>query len=121
MKYLAIFALVLSLGCASASYYRPHSVTGDPEKYAEIKVFANGCAIVTKQADGTIDALIQHAGMSTILAGTLRSVFSVLGSVFGGAAQQQDKLEPHEGCAGVFVTGQDMANGQGNTDAEDDR
>lgn len=113
MKLLPLLILALSLGCVSFDVYK-QGPENEPQKVGEAFVFGQGCAVVSHNTDGTFDVLLQHSGMSQILGGTIRSLVSVAGEVFGTNPREDDSLAARGGCEGA-LTGNDPANGEDNT------
>jgi hypothetical protein len=110
---MSLLLTSLMMGCVSLEIYDGEAKIGD------VSIFGQGCVLVSRDANGNIEALLQHAGMSQVFGGTLRSIVSVAGEVFGGSTAKQDELKATGGCADVLESSMAPADGQGNTSGEE--
>lgn len=93
MKLHVVPFLALAVGCATLEHTDPK--TGEVIK---VNLGVKGCVSLERTAKET-RIQVEHDGMSSALAGTIRAVTSAAGSVFGGEREDAGPPQAGEGCS----------------------
>ena len=114
VSVIVLLAAALVCGCASYKQFDPNVlIDGEPALVMEASFGGAGSVKVTTEGAKTIVEMEQK-GMTDIAGKTISGTIEAAAGVFGG--------NPAPPSITIMnVTGQDRANGQGNTDAEVDR
>lgn len=94
-RILACVVSWLLFGCAGATL---DPSTGAVEAHLGVK----GCVRIHRDKAGAVDVLLEHDGMSSAFAGTIRAVVGAASSVFGGEREESGPPEAGEGCGSAL-------------------